>query len=74
MINTIFKIIGAIGLILITLGVINRKRTIQDKYYLYGGIFLESYSLYIGDIIFIILQLVFVAGVLWDMFHNKKKR
>lgn len=58
---------GFLGLVLITIGVITRKRKIEDIFYIIGGIFLEVYSISIGDIIFIILQIVFVLAAIYDL-------
>ena len=48
----IYKIIGAIGLLVISFGIINKERRTQDILYIVGGICLEIYSLYLNDIIF----------------------
>jgi len=45
----IFKIIGALGIILISIGIVVKRRKIQDIFYIFGGICLEIYSIYIGD-------------------------
>jgi lipid-A-disaccharide synthase-like uncharacterized protein len=63
----IFKIIGAIGLLVISFGIINKKRRTQDILYIFGGICLEIYSLYLGDIIFIILQIIFTVSAIYDL-------
>jgi hypothetical protein len=62
----IFKIFGIIGLVLITSGIIIKKRKAQDILYIVGGISLGTYSVSIGDLIFIILQSVFVLAVIYD--------
>jgi hypothetical protein len=61
----LFKLVGAAGLLLISIGILTKERRRQDLFYIAGGLCLEAYSIYIGDIIFIILQLVFTfsAGV-----------
>ncbi len=69
----IFKIIGALGIILISIGILNRKRKSQDIYFILGGICLEAYSLYIGDIIFIILQIIFTLSAVYDFARNRLK-
>ena len=61
-----FKLVGALGLLLISVGIITKKRKDQDLFYIFGGSFLEIYSIYIGDIIFITLQLIFVFAALYD--------
>jgi len=62
----IFKIIGALGIILISIGIITKKRKTQDVFYILGGLCLETYSIYIGDLIFIILQIIFTLAAIYD--------
>ena len=62
----VFKIIGALGIVLISIGIVAKKRKIQDIYYILGGICLETYSIYIGDLIFIILQIIFTLAAIYD--------
>jgi len=63
----IFKIIGALGLILISVGIITKKRSKQDVFYIVGGICLEIYSIHLGDLIFIILQIIFTLSAVYDL-------
>ena len=65
----IFKIIGAIGLLTISAGIINKDRKKQDVLYIIGGIFLEIYSIYLSDLIFIILQIIFVISAIYDLYQ-----
>ena len=72
---SIFKIIGAVGLLLISIGIINKNRRTQDVMYIVGGICLEIYSIYLNDLIFIILQIIFTVSAGYDLFklrHSKK--
>ena len=62
----IFKLIGALGVVLISIGIITKKRKVQDIYYIFGGLCLEAYSIYIGDLIFIILQIIFTLAAMYD--------
>lgn len=68
-----FKAIGVIGLICIILGVISKKRLKQDIAYIWGGVFLAIYSIYLRDVIFIILQVVFTIVAVYDYWKLKKK-
>lgn len=68
-----FKIIGAAGLLLISIGIINKNRTKQDIFYIVGGICLEIYSIFIGDLIFIILQAVFTISAVYDLIRARCK-
>lgn len=65
--SLLFKLIGAAGLLLISVGIITKKRTQQDWLYIAGGLCLEAYSIYLGDLIFIILQVVFTAAAVYDL-------
>ncbi|OGH64915.1 MAG: hypothetical protein A2821_00360 [Candidatus Magasanikbacteria bacterium RIFCSPHIGHO2_01_FULL_41_23] len=69
----IMKLIGAFGLLLISLGIIFKERKKQDTLYIFGGLALEAYSIYIGDLIFIILQIIFVISAVWDLWRIKNK-
>ncbi len=73
--ESIYTIIGAIGLILIIIGVLikNKNRKIRDIVYIFGGAFLATYSIHIKDIIFIILQIVFVLVAIYDLKLQIKK-
>ena len=62
----ILKIIGVLGLILIIVGIITKKRKNQDIFYIFGGMCLTIYSIYIRDLIFIILQIVFTLAAIYD--------
>ncbi len=66
----VFKIFGALGILLISAGIIAKKRKTQDIYYIFGGLCLEAYSIYIGDIIFIILQIIFILAAIYDFAKN----
>lgn len=67
----IFKFIGAVGLVLISAGVLVRKRKQEDFLYILGGICLEIYSIHIGDTIFIILQIIFTLVAVYDFFRKR---
>ncbi|OGF20314.1 hypothetical protein A2Y83_02995 [Candidatus Falkowbacteria bacterium RBG_13_39_14] len=62
----IFKFIGAFGIILISLAILSKKRKKQDIFYIAGGLCLEIYSIHIKDIVFIILQLIFILAAVYD--------
>jgi hypothetical protein len=69
----LFKVIGAIGLLLISIGIILKNRRKQDIFYILGGVCLEIYSIYIGDVIFIILQILFTLAAMYDFIKNQIK-
>lgn len=66
---SIHQFIGAAGLIAISIGVLLRIRRTQNLLYVFGGIALTWYSIALHDIIFILLQLVFISAALYDLFH-----
>jgi lipid-A-disaccharide synthase-like uncharacterized protein len=67
-----FKIIGAFGLILISVGLLVKGRKKQNILYILGGIGLEVYSISIRDTIFIILQIVFIFSAVYDFIKLSK--
>ena len=66
-----FKIIGAIGIVLISIGILLRKRKSQNVCYILGGICLEIYSIHLRDTIFMVLEGIFT---LTAIFSYKKIR
>lgn len=75
----IFKIIGALGLISLIIGtlMLSNKKVERSKVYpflLAGGILLAIYSFFIDDIIFIILQIFYVATVAYDIIELKRSK
>ena len=72
MVINFFQIFGAIGLILISAGVLIKKRKQQDFFYIFGGIFLLVYSISIFNFIFITLQFVFILAAIYDLIKLKK--
>ena len=68
-----FKIIAIIGLISIIVGtfmISQGKKVKRKKIYsllLIGGVFLTIYSFYIKDIIFIVLQILYILIIIYDI-------
>jgi lipid-A-disaccharide synthase-like uncharacterized protein len=70
MVGYVFKAIGITGLIIIISGIHAQKQSKQDILFALGGTFLLLYSIYLRDLIFIILQGSFIASSLYQ--HHKK--
>lgn len=70
----LFRIIGAVGLLFITFGVLTKNRAKQDILFIIGGILLEAYSIYLRDVIFIPLQLVFILSAVYGLNVELNKR
>ncbi|MAF80335.1 hypothetical protein CL629_04645 [bacterium] len=64
--DMLFKGIGVIGLVLITIGIIVGRRKTQSFLFIIGGLCLGAYSIYIRDVIFIILQIVFTLVAIYE--------
>ena len=64
----LIKFVGALGLLLISIGIVTKERKKQDLLYIAGGIALEAYSIYLGDYIFIVLQIIFTVAAVYDLF------
>jgi len=67
----VFKVLGALGVLLISIGIATNKRS-ENILYLLGGICLLIYSFYIKDIIFIVLQIIFILSAGYALIKNKK--
>ena len=70
----IFKGIGALGLVFITIGVLTKKRLKEDVLFIIGGLLLEVYAIYLKDIIYIPLQLIFVAASVYGVYEIEKRK
>ena len=79
MIIDIYTIVAIIGVVAIILGtyLISSKKNIRKRYtyplLILGGIFLEIYSIHIGDLVFIILQLIFIISSIWGLIKVNEK-
>jgi lipid-A-disaccharide synthase-like uncharacterized protein len=72
------KIVGIIGLVLLIGGnILTLKEKTRKKYsyplFLFGGIGLLIYSIYIKDTIFIVLQGIFIIVTLYEIIITKNK-
>lgn len=69
----LFKLIGILGLLLISAGVIITARKKEDTLFIFGGLCLAVYSIYIQDVIFIVLQIVFIASAVYNLAKTIKE-
>jgi uncharacterized membrane protein len=74
MLEIIAKILGIIGLLLITYGIFAKKRIVQDEIFAIGGIFLLTYSVSLRDLVFITLQIVFTISSVYEVYKLKKEK
>ena len=65
--------IGIIGLIVISYAIWIKNERKQDFLFIIGGLALLSYSFYQKDLIFFILQIVFVASAFVELLKLKKR-
>lgn len=70
----VFKILGAVGLLFITAGVLTKDRIKQNILFIFGGMLLLSYSASIQDPIFIPLQIIFIAATIYELFKLEFKK
>ena len=68
----IFKLIGIIGLLLISIGLLLKNRKHQNILYIIGGGCLKIYSIYLKDTIFVILQIVFILSAVYNLIKIRK--
>jgi len=73
MIFNIFYVIAIIGLLLIIIGtlMIRKKKEYIYYFFILGGICLEIYSIYKKDLIFIILQAIFILSAIYGLIKRK---
>lgn len=72
----IFKIFGIVGLILLCASILAKERKTRDILSVIGGLALLIYSIYLKDLIFIILQAVYILVTIFDyirQFRESKK-
>lgn len=71
-----FKGFGIVGMIFICLAILSKNKKQQNIFYLFGGFSLLTYSIYLRDFIFIILQIIVIFAVFYNLtkkyFKNEK--
>ncbi len=67
----LIKIIGILGVLLISTGIITNRKS-ENLFYIGGGLCLLVYSLYIKDSIFIILQVIFIISAIYALVKRIK--
>ena len=67
-----FKILGILGLLTITRSIFIKSESKRAWGEATGGLLLLAYSLYQRDTIFIILQVIFIASNLYEVWALKK--
>ncbi|MBI5390913.1 hypothetical protein HZB02_05470 [Candidatus Woesearchaeota archaeon] len=70
----LFTVIGVLGILCITIGIITRRRKNEDVYYIVGGICLILYSISKKDAIFIIFQSIAVTAAVYDFFRTDQRK
>ena len=70
----IYKFVGILGLVIISIGVFWQKKYIEDLLYIVGGIALFVYSYHIREWIFVVLQVIFVISALSHLFRLLKNK
>ena len=70
--DIVFKIIGATGLLSITIGVLTKNRIKQNFFFVIGGLLFFTYSAYLRDPIFIPLQIIFTLAAIFELYKLEK--
>ena len=68
----IYKFVGILGLVIISIGVFWQKKYLEDFLYIIGGIALFVYSYNIREWIFVILQVIFIISAILHLFRIMK--
>ena len=74
MLSLLMKLLGGLGLILISKGIFEKNEKRQDWIFALGGFFLLLYSIYLKDPIFIPLQIVFISASFYELHKLKTKK
>jgi len=64
---------GVIGLMMIAAAIWLRNEVRQDILFVSGGVLLLVYAINLGDSIFILLQIVFIASALTELLRISSK-
>jgi lipid-A-disaccharide synthase-like uncharacterized protein len=67
------RAIGVVGILLITSGILRKRKCAADEFFLAGGICLLVYSIYIRDALFVVLQIIYSISCAYDLIKNKCK-
>ncbi len=67
----IFKIIAVVGLLILTYGILTKKDSQRNLFFLIGGTFLIIYSVYIRDMIIISVQIIFTLAAGYKIITKK---
>ncbi|KKW42746.1 MAG: hypothetical protein UY92_C0004G0082 [Candidatus Magasanikbacteria bacterium GW2011_GWA2_56_11] len=67
-----FRGLAALGLILISGGVVNKNHRRQNTLFLAGGLCLLAYSAYLRDPIFIPLQVIFTSASIYELVRKPR--
>lgn len=67
-----FKMLGALGMLLISYGIIHRSPLTRNYLFTAGGILLLIYSIFLQDPVFIPLQIIFTLSSLWEIRKIKR--
>ena len=70
----IFTISVILGLVFVIIGLLQRKEFKEDVFFLIGGIFLIIYSIYLKNVIFILLQAAFILATIWELIKSKRHK
>ena len=68
----LFKILGALGMVLISCGIITKNNLLHTWLFITGGLLLLAYSISLRDPIFIPLQIIFILSSIYEAYKPKK--
>jgi hypothetical protein len=68
------RLLGIIGLLLISWGVLEKKERRQDILFVCGGILLFCYSYWLGDAVFMVLQIVFTSASIYELLSMRPSK
>ncbi len=70
----LYKIPGFLGIVFLVLGIMLKRKKKRTPFFILGGLSLGVYSYFIGDMIFITLQVIYTAASVYEFFRIEPQR
>lgn len=70
----LYQVVGILGVIFLISAILLKKRMKRTPLFILGGVFLGIYSWFIGDVIFIALQVIYTIASVYEYFELDARR
>ena len=69
-----FKTLGALGMVLLAIGIVNKNNLTRNWLFTVGGMLLLAYSIFLRDPIFIPLQIIFTSASIYEIHKLRRSK